>query len=220
MGQEDFTTWTETGVVAKLSQTPDRSTWTNLLRNDYDTLLYVNRAGLLQNFTWYFTFCCTAQTSATQTLRVVPFGVCEFIQDWNSHWTSGFEEFGVYYRANASSAVIGRLALFELYNTNSYAGVDYILNVGTVRYVKVTKTGTNLEMKIYSDPGFTILLDTSTLTLHANHNLPYLACPQSAGYATTPGSSGYVENLKDALVTPAAPGGLSTFDALKRLDVI
>ena len=200
MTQEDFTTWTETGVVARLSQTQARSTWTLLQRNDYDTLLYDTKTGQLQNFTYYFTFRCTAQLSATQTIRVNPFSVCQVLQDYIAHDTGNYENFGVMYRANASSSTIGRLSLFELNNGTGYVSIDHVLNVGTIRYLKITKAGTALKLQVYSDAAFTTLIDTLDLVLHANHNLPYLACPQSAGYATTATTSGYIQNLKDSLV--------------------
>jgi len=221
MGKEDLTTWTENDPNGHLSHTADRSTFTNLARTDENTYLYKNKAGLLQNFTYYFALKISSLTSATQTVRFQPFAVINALDDYQDNRINNVPQFGLQIRSSLSTTTFWFVCFEALSVANSYFDAGPAnKSVGTTYYIKITKAGTSLNIYIYSDPGFTTLIETLGLILHADHNLTYATFPQSAGLATANPTSGYVENLTDTLVTPAQPGGLPIFDTLKQLNII
>jgi hypothetical protein len=66
-----------------------------------------------------------------------------------------------------------RIWLREMYN-GSYYDDTYVCSFNTWYYVKIVKSGTSINAYVYSDSDYSNLLDTLTLTLHANHTLRYL----------------------------------------------
>lgn len=67
------------------------------------------------------------------------------------------------------------LFLIEYYNGWTYGDDDYYpITENTWYYLTITKTGTALTCKIYSDSARTILLDTLSRTLQADHKFRYL----------------------------------------------
>ena len=203
MTQEDFTTWTETGVVAHLSQTPDRSTWTGLLRTDDNTYLYKNKSGDLQSFTYYFKLRITAIDNSSSTIRLM-LDIVQSLDDYYDNRIGNKTQFGIQIRSNSSDTQ------FYYYLAETYAGYQYLSTQGAYfnknvdYYIKIVKSGTSFAVYWYSDAGYTNLLDSKALTLHANHNLPYMMMPQAMNMNTAVGTSGYVENLRDSLVDPGS----------------
>lgn len=63
--------------------------------------------------------------------------------------------------------------LNEIENGN-YFSDDYTYTIDQTIYCKVTKSGTTLTCHIYSDASRTILLDTLSLTLQADHSFQYV----------------------------------------------
>jgi hypothetical protein len=66
-----------------------------------------------------------------------------------------------------------RILLREMYN-GTYYDDEYICSLNTWYYVKIIKSGTSINAYVYSDSDYSNLVDTLTLTLHANHTLQYL----------------------------------------------
>jgi hypothetical protein len=64
--------------------------------------------------------------------------------------------------------------VLEEYESGNLWYDDYVITGDTWYYLTVTKSGTSLTCKIYSDSARTILLDTLSLTLHADHKFRYL----------------------------------------------
>jgi hypothetical protein len=66
----------------------------------------------------------------------------------------------------------------RIYLTECYLGTwyeaYYITTQGAWRYLTITKTGTALTCKIYSDSARTTLLTTLSLALHADHKFRYI----------------------------------------------
>ena len=66
----------------------------------------------------------------------------------------------------------------RMYLEEGYSGLThqnwYGISADTWYYVKIVKSGTSLNAYIYSDAGYSTLLDTLTLTLHGNWNFRYL----------------------------------------------
>lgn len=65
------------------------------------------------------------------------------------------------------------LYLREIDDYSTYSD-DYTITQGTWNYVKIVKSGTSLNAYIYSDAGYSTLLDTLTLTLHGDWTFKYL----------------------------------------------
>ena len=66
------------------------------------------------------------------------------------------------------------LVLEEVHSSDAYLDFSSTISEDTLYYLTITKSGTLLTCKIYSDSGRTILLDTLSLTLHADHKFRYL----------------------------------------------
>jgi hypothetical protein len=62
----------------------------------------------------------------------------------------------------------------ESYNGISYVDQYSVPKHNDWRYMKITKSGTDLKVRIYSDANYTTLLDTLSLTLHIQDNYRYL----------------------------------------------
>lgn len=197
---EDFTTYTESDPSNRLSQTAIRSTFTNLYRTDDNTYLWKNKSGDLQDFILYFTFKISAIDSDTPTIRLMAFSVVDNRDDYTDNRLANETQFGLQIRS-ASSTTKYWFVAFETWVGSLYttAGAVDSKNVGTEYYVKITKSGTSLNIRTYSDAEYTNQIESLNLTLHADHNLTYLLVPQSAKLATAIKATGYVENLRDAL---------------------
>jgi len=200
MTVEDFTTWTESDPSNRLSQTAARSTFTNLYRTDDNTYLWKNKAGELQNFILYFSFKISSIDNDTSTIRLMALTVTNNRDDYTDNRLAGETQFGLQIRS-ASSTTKYWFVAYETWTGSLYttAGAVDSKDVGTTYYVKITKSGTSLNIRTYSDPEYTTQIESLNLTLHANHNLTYLLVPQSAKLATAIKASGYVEDLRDAL---------------------
>lgn len=192
---ENFTTYTESDPNNRLSQTQLRSTFTTLLRTDPDTYLYKNKAGQLQNFTYRFKLRVTFLSDDASTIRADAFAVIEVLGSYNPNRLAGYEQFGLQLRS-ASSSTLYYWYLFETYNVTLYGTQSSnSYDKDTDYYVEITKSGTSLTIKFYSDANFTNLIESKSLTLHGNWNLPYLVAPQGPEMNTSIGISGYIENL-------------------------
>jgi len=200
LGQEDFTTWTESDPNNRLSQTAPRSTWNGLVRTDSNTYLYKNKSGDLQNFTYYFKLRITAINYSTSTIRLM-LDIVQTLDDYQGNRGGNKTQFGLQIRSNSSTTQ------FYYYLAETWNGIQYLstqgatFNRNTDYYVKMVKSGTSFSVYWYSDSGYSNLLSSKTLTLHANHNLPYMMMPQSIDLNNAVGTSGYVENLTDVLLT-------------------
>ena len=67
----------------------------------------------------------------------------------------------------------GYLSLEEGYNHNFYSD-SFNPTASTWYYIKIVKSGTSLNAYIYSDTGYSNLVDTLTITLHGNWTFKYL----------------------------------------------
>ena len=67
-----------------------------------------------------------------------------------------------------------KIYLRERYGGTSYTDYYTGVSIDTWYYIRVVKSGTSLNVYIYSDSGFSNLIDTLSLTLQANHTFRYL----------------------------------------------
>lgn len=64
--------------------------------------------------------------------------------------------------------------LYESHSGTLYSDTYAGANFNTWYYVKIVKSGTSLNAYIYSDSDYSVLVDTLSLTLHADHSFRYL----------------------------------------------
>ena len=193
---EDFTTWTEIGVVARLSQTTTRSTFTGLNRIDDNTYLYDTKTGELQNFVAIFRFKVTQITNSATTIRMSALTVTNTLNDYQGNKAGGKPQFGIQLRSWSSSTGYN-LLLYETWSASLYyfGHTSNRLTVNTLYYVKLTKSGTALSLLVDNDSDFSSPINSYSLTLHANHNLPYIMIPQSLDLSGSLQVWGYAEYL-------------------------
>jgi len=67
-----------------------------------------------------------------------------------------------------------RMYLFEGYGGSTYQSSPFACALNTWYYLKIAKSGTSITCKIYSDVARTSLLNTLSLTLHADHKFRYI----------------------------------------------
>ena len=91
------------------------------------------------------------------------------IDDWYGLHTNSKTAIGVHFEYSPPHII----RLRETHGGSMY-GDNYTCSVDTWYYLTITKSGTALTCKIYSDSARTTLLDTLSLTLHADHKFRYL----------------------------------------------
>lgn len=192
---DDFTTWIEHDGVNRLSETIPRVTFSNLQRTDL-VWLYDNKAGELQNFVIEFRMKMTSINSASSTVRFDPIMISSVLDTYNGNRGSQSTQFGIQLRSWSSSTGFNLLPI-ETYGPSTYytGATSNVLTKNILYYVRLTKSGTSLNLKVDNDEDFSSPITSYTLTLHANHNLNYMMMPQSAELNTPCPSYGYMECL-------------------------
>jgi len=199
---DDFTTWIESDASGRLSQTSKRSTFINLNRIDDNIYLYVAKAGELQNFVATSRFKITAIDNSATTIRMMPLTITDTRDDYTDNKVGGKPQFGIQLRSWSSSTAYNLL----LYETNSgnlyYTGdTSNRLNVNVLYYVRLTKSGTALNLLVDNDDDFSSPINNYNLVLHSNYNIQYILIPQSAQASGALSISGYSEYLDFGLTT-------------------
>ena len=92
------------------------------------------------------------------------------IDDWFGLDVNSKTAIGINFVENAAPV---ELVLHEIYGGTGYTDA-FIPTVGTWYYLTITKSGTSLTCKIYSDSARTNLVDTLSLILHLDHKFRYL----------------------------------------------
>lgn len=192
---DDYTTYIENDGVNRFSETTTRVTITNIGRPDL-VWLYKNYAGNLQTFTMEFIFKITSITNTASTIRFNPVSISSTLDTYMGNRGAGLTQFGIQLRSWSSSTGYN-LLLFETWGIDAYTNgaTANILTTNIAYYVRLTKSGTTLNMKVDNDSDFSSPITDYTLTLHANHNLNYIMMPQSAELSTAYPTSGYMEYL-------------------------
>jgi len=172
MGYEDFTTFTEVDVdfdrIQKTANHIDHSA-----KSDETTYLYKDYGiGHFGDFTHKIRTKLVSGHNDDAT--------CGYV------WVLANDIAGCYWLRYNNKTFIGlyicytagtqlQFVLNETHGDNGYwdwntGGFD----LGDWIYVKIVKTGTSLNAYLYSDSSYSILVDTLTLTLHADHTFRYL----------------------------------------------
>lgn len=200
---EDFTAWTESDAFGRISETATRVTFTSLDRGDANTFLYDTKTGDLLAFDIKFVCKITSVPSSATTIRINIMTITNTLDDYNDNKAASKPQFGIQLRSWSSTTQYN-LLLYETYSTSLYtAGASAnTLNVNTAYYVNLVKSGTSLTLKVDNDADFSSPITSYSLTLHANHNLPYLMCPQSINLAGGLATSGYCEYMDTGGTSP------------------
>lgn len=200
---EDFTTWTETDALNRLSQTALRTTWTNLRRDDDDINLWKDFTVLND---WYFEFklrLSSIDVSLASYHRLAIIGFSNVTQDFLYIKTIATDGIFILLRTN-NVANEFRLLFAELDGGTQYnkivqalaIGVPYDFLTNTNYYLSFNKTGLIINIDVFSDSARTIQIANCTdFSLHDNHNSRYVMCPDSVDYSGVYDTTGYIENL-------------------------
>ena len=162
---EDFTTFTEVDIGADRIQKTANHIDHLAYRNE-DTYLYkdygVDHFG---NFTHKNKIRIVSAGTNTDGWGIV-WGLSDNIDDVQA-WTLGVYLF--------VRKITGGYQLYirEKYSGTAYSSGCYI-NADTWYYVKSVKSGTAFNGYVYSDSDYSVLVDSVSLTLHADHTLRYL----------------------------------------------
>jgi len=198
---EDFTSWIESDIPNKLSQTVYRSTFLVLNRVDENVYLYDTKTGELDDFDYMFTLNISSVDSSTPLWRMIPFSVVESLDDYADNHGANKKQFGLML-CSYSSTTNYYLAVFEGYDRVSYINYSIPQNnleLDVAYYVRVVKNGLLLTLYVYTDSDYSIehisYSGGLTLNLHGDWDLPYLMIPQSLGYPTSLNTNGYIEYL-------------------------
>lgn len=197
----DFTTWTESDGLGKLSQTATRSIFTDLERDDPNHYLYLDSGaqGNIDDFLYNLTLYVDAIESSASTRRMEVLTVSQGLGSWETVKNNNFEQAGFELRS-ASSTTKFYLVLAESINGARYFGAvgSNTLDIDTLYYCTIEKAGTSLKLWVFTDAARTNMVagyNPQSITLHADHTFRYWLCPQSTELSGNPGQWGYIENL-------------------------
>lgn len=112
------------------------------------------------------------------------------------------------------------IRLWEDFGGVSASDISIPVTGNTTYYLKITKTGANLSCFIYSNPARTVLVDTLTLVLGADHQFRYLSVCQTWNEALAVCSTMDIDNLEigiwrgtiSGVLDPAKVGGVAVTD--------
>jgi hypothetical protein len=141
------------------------------------------------------------KTSSFINSYCFPFTLSNVLDD--AYYLSQNEDFiGVklYYDSGASDIL---LSTFECYDGTTNASGTYTLADTTIYYCELERTESvgygTLTLRIYSDIGYTNLLDTLSVSLHKRVNFNYIMAAQSYNIGTLGGDTmtGYVSYIDE-----------------------
>jgi hypothetical protein len=161
MGYEDFTTFTEVDIAAdRIQKTANHID--HFSKRNEETYLYKDYG--VAHF-GDFTHKIKVQAIDANASAI---GYCYHLSNVIDDIYNTALSIGLFFYGATS-----HIYLREQYGGSPYQD-DYNATGGVWYYIKIVKSGTSLDAYIYSDSNYSTLLDTLTLTLHANHTLRYL----------------------------------------------
>jgi len=161
-GKADFTSWVESDPNNKLSQTADRATWADMIRNEA-CYLYRTRT-TLSDFSHEFDLQVSAidvNADSTDNLIVYIWVVCE------SAGRPGYADVGkcikLCVQEDGNSTT--EYKLYLTHKDDAVQDTSSNLAVGTTYYIRITKAGATVTCTIYSDSNRSVVKDTLTIDL-------------------------------------------------------
>lgn len=173
MVYEDFTTFTEVDIAADRIQKTANHVDHYSKRNETTYLYKDYGAAHFGNFTHKIK---VKQINNEAYNINVCWGLANALNHAHALETGGNTQIIIYLSEGSGSVL--KVYLRESWSSSAY----YDLNTGGFAlgawiYIKIVKSGTSINAYLYSDSSYSALVDTLTLTLHANHTLRYLyAC--------------------------------------------
>jgi len=172
--------------------------WSNLLRTTGESYLYGGEA--LYNFTSNFKFNLSAVTlTASFIERINILLMSNSVTNYTDLVSSKSVSIGLMVVGDNAEAAVGeyQVRVFEIRNDGlQYFGSRVTLSTGQDYYAKLTKSGTGYTVQIYSNPGRSILVGASSLTLNTNYSFYYALASQCYGGETNGyASSGSLSDL-------------------------
>jgi hypothetical protein len=195
---EDFTNFTEVDSLTRLQQTANRSTF-NIQRTDDNIYLYGDYgAGYFDDVTHEFNvYIDSCDSTASAQYRVILYSLTNMLGDWIAYWTNT-ESLDLIAKSNNVAGQFS-LRLVSGYNggTNWYffnesSGLDD----DTYYFMRLTISGRNCTLWIYSDNDRTSLVEKIICNQVYEQTYRYILAPASLDYAS--GSyfiQGYLEQL-------------------------
>lgn len=151
-------------------------------------------AGYFTDFVHKFNINIQAETGTYNFLAGIAYA--NGLGDAGTHYSNNWDWLG--FAVYDDNTLVECFQLREVENGNQHVSNYYTITVGNDYWIEITKSGTSVDAKIYSDSGFSNLLDTLELTLQADHSFHYIQAVsgfsiwnQQDGY-----TSGYVHNLE------------------------
>ena len=171
-GYEDFTTFTEVDVGANRIQKTANHVDHYAYRNE-DTYLYKYYG--VNHFSDFTHKIKVREVSRNISAIGFVWGVSNQLNDVKGLKSGSYHSVFVGFYETAGLKIV----VWETYGGSNYYTSDWWTapQLNTWYYVKIVKSGTSLNAYIYSDSGYTNLLDTISRTLHASLYTKYLfAC--------------------------------------------
>lgn len=213
---EDFTTYTETDPLNRITRTSARATVTNITIDDDNTYLASDKG--INHFSGDFAHLIDVYLDA---------GIGDYAQ-WNV-WVVAdalgdrdavSNELYVNLIHNPTEAGSGEaIYAYEKYSGSYYEVGHYAISLDTTYYLKIERIGSQFSVKIYSDSARTNLLATlGPRTLLATLSYRYVYAVQSLDTGlTNRQASGYCENLDlQEMVLKTVTDSLGLSDAVLR----
>lgn len=194
-GDQNFTTFTESDSLNRLSQTSARSTFTGLEQDDHDIYLYKDYGvSFFDDFEIGFNINISridSDQDAFNKLSVLT--LTDTLGDVKDVRQTE-EMINVILRLSTSNYVLRlqETASGATYNNDTNSN----LNLNTEYYVNIIKNGVDLSLEVYTNSSKTQLVSCSSLDLHSDVSFRYLTSPNSLGFTENGGGNdGYIENL-------------------------
>lgn len=195
MALEDYTTYAEVDPNGRYAVTTNKVTVTGLTRNED---AYITSDKGVNHFGSTYSHTLDAQVTADNDTAVMGvWCLANVIDDIFGIQSDGSETAHILF-FNVS-ATVRRIRLREI-NGGSFFTDEFSAYSLSTRYYFTTERiagGTYgvIQVKIYSDAGRTTLIDTLTLTLHADHEFRYVYAVQPFNLAAAGVISGDIQNL-------------------------
>lgn len=195
MALEDYTGYTETDPNSRFSVATNTITVTGLSSNE-DAYVYDDKG--VDHFEETYNHTFDAQvTSASTTATLVPWSLANIVDDaWGIQGNASEDGHEVFFINNSGTLEI---RLREIDGASFYTDIFSGFSLSTRYYFTVERVSGGsfgiVNCYIYSDSARTTLVDTLSLTLHADHKFRYVYAAQSFNIPVVASLSGDVQNL-------------------------
>jgi len=200
MTAQDFTSYSEVDTNGRLSQTITRATWADMIRGE-TAILYKALTCGADGIEYHFTFKLSAiDSNASTTYRYLAV-LMEFCETYGDPHDGNEVGKGIILSILESSNSTTVYTLYLSHIDGSVYDYSSNLSVGTIYYVKLTRSGNVFTVAIYSDKAESTVVDTITIDmagesdLKTNYAILQTTAALNGAGDTTDQSDGYIENF-------------------------